>query len=311
MGEQMFVTMTDAPGNRLRRLLSLAAALVLLAAGSIALPQIARAAQIDDAITSLKITTWDGQQVDDPLAPYAQVTLEAEWAVPDDSRPGDTFTLVYPEELNYFGRVQGTLDNADGETVATYVVDDDTRTVTFTLTDFVREHPTNIRGSFDMTMNLSGSIDYESGDPVSIEFEGSVSPDVPPIELPVRPGSGERPQTYKSSWFQSQYSGVGSRIVNVIRMTNGFEGTVTVTDTPEYGSELVCEGFEPEVRASSDINALNELHPDFMRPVAVESFECTPERATYTFTAEPDLYYDVPFLTETTVPVSELDGRVY
>lgn len=124
-----------APSSRLRSLVLLGAAGALsLGAFGIAAP--ANAEVIPDAITS--VTTSGEFKVGQSFH------LSADWKVPDDSQPGDSFSLELPPELQ---PVQRTFDlrDADGEVVATAVAKDGH--VEVTLTDYVLAHPKNVQGS--------------------------------------------------------------------------------------------------------------------------------------------------------------------
>src|SRR5262245_17932573 len=81
--------------RRAWRALAAVAALLGLAALALLQTTAARAAVIASAITSISTSSSHTAQGD-------QVDFDCTWAVPDDSRPGDTFTLQLPPELRWF-----------------------------------------------------------------------------------------------------------------------------------------------------------------------------------------------------------------
>ncbi len=136
--------------DHLKRSMALMAALSvgavsLASAGAIVRPQSATAATIDGAITSFPATT--------AMGPNGSVTeLKFTWAVPDHSQPGDTFTLVLPDGLESADivpitlkeQVAGAPKGGGGRAIATGTWHD--KTATFTLTDYVTDHPLNVHG---------------------------------------------------------------------------------------------------------------------------------------------------------------------
>lgn len=128
-------TLGTAPSSRLRSLLLLGAA-GALSLGTLSLAAPADAAEIDNAFTDVETTGT--------IAVGQTFQLTANWKVPDNSQPGDTFSLQLPDELEPVQK-DFELRDAAGDVVATAKADGGV--VTVTLTDYVLAHPKNIQGT--------------------------------------------------------------------------------------------------------------------------------------------------------------------
>ncbi|MDO4917479.1 MAG: Ig-like domain-containing protein, partial [Rothia sp. (in: high G+C Gram-positive bacteria)] len=122
----------------------------------------ANADQISNAITN--VTTTGDAIVGD------NVVLHANWAVPDYSKAGDTFTLELPTELVPLAKNFPLTDEA-GNVVANAVVQDGL--VTVTLSDFVTTHPINVHG--DLTFSVRISSQAVPGKPITLNWGGTAT----------------------------------------------------------------------------------------------------------------------------------------
>ncbi len=132
-------------------------ALTLGGLGLVSVP--AQAEEIDGAITSL--TTAGEAVAGEPF------TVNAEWSVPDYSQPGDTFTLQLPEQLVALTRAF-EVKSDDGQTVANVTVENGL--VTATLTDYVTQHPINIKGTLSFSARAANNV--ATTEPETIEWQG-------------------------------------------------------------------------------------------------------------------------------------------
>lgn len=96
------------------------------------------AATVPSAITAVHVDTSTASSGE-------RIQVDVEWAVPDRSQQGDTFTLQLPPEMSPIS-TSFTLADTDGRVVATAHVSAD-GLATFTLTDFVTDHPFDVHGS--------------------------------------------------------------------------------------------------------------------------------------------------------------------
>lgn len=297
-----------------RRLLALVAAMLVATVGVFALGARADAAPIDGAITNLTITNRDGTPVTGPVTPYQALRLNGTWSVPDNSPAGSTFTLTYPDTLTYDGGSLTTpLKNAAGDIIATATVDLSTHTVTFTLDDYVTQHPRGITGGFTMEAGTNGNIDYTLGDPVELEFTGSVTPNPSVITIEVAPRT-ERPNDGKATWFTAGYHGVGSEMQSVVALSKGHSGEVTIVDHPGQAMILTCDRA-PEVFAAATLQDDGDIpHTQALVEGVDYTYTCDTASNTATYViaqADPDLYYDVSFFSTTNVPVANLNSGRY
>lgn len=129
----------------------------------------ARAEVIPGAITSM--TTTGEVRIGSTFR------VQATWAVPDYSQPGDTFTLGLPNGLRYLD-TGFDLKNENGDLVATAVVVQGE--IVVTLTDFVADHPLNVRGRLDVSVYVSE--DAVAGEPLRISWGDDMVTVVPLTE---------------------------------------------------------------------------------------------------------------------------------
>ncbi len=122
----------------------------------------ALAASLSGAFTTINVTAASGSG---PIYPWEQVRVTADWAVPDRTPAGTTFSLAWPtSQLN---GVSGsmTLRNTAGVAVATCTLS--TASLDCALTSFVTTHPYTIKGSVWFTLT---QVDIPENSSVSIPF---------------------------------------------------------------------------------------------------------------------------------------------
>jgi hypothetical protein len=253
----------------------LAVVMALMGMGLSASP--ANAAQIQDPEITLSTRSVVTEQWD-------QVDLTCTWSVPDNSRPGDTFTLQLPPELRWFGAATFDLNTPDGQTVATAAAND-AGLVVFTLTDFVALHPLNLGGTCSFATQYSA--DPASGETEELSFVFGdtvlrVPVDIEPCTedcLPDVPTAAG-----KSMWWADPAQ---SELQSVLYMPPMEAGTndVVVTDVPAAGMVIDCSRVTPRVgkvrgEASNIVEPFdNEQYP--------ASIECTPQSLTVSWTGLP------------------------
>lgn len=183
---------------------------VLLAAiGGLHLARPAAATEVDAIRTVTISDPTDEVRVDSVL------TIDATWAVPDSTSPGDTFTLVLPSN----GAVQayvGSFDlrNTDGALVGTCVAT--AGTVTCTLSDFVATHD-NVHGTLSFTAKAVAATTtdlllFTTGSGTSIEVTvpggpiGERQTGTPPTEpFKYSFGGAVSGQIYWGAWIPGEY----------------------------------------------------------------------------------------------------------
>lgn len=227
-----------------RLIAALVAGLLVLLAGALT-GTAARAAELPGAITSV---TTDKQSYG-----YSErLQLDFEWAVPDDSRPGDTFQLPLPEELAAVSLARFQLNAPDGTPVAEAVWDG--RTVVFTLTGYVASHDA-VSGSGHLTVQWDHSTVTEDGGPVTLRFGASVTTVTiapKPEPTPCTSNCGPAPVRTErgiwkgSSWADGAYEGTRDEkdninwLIEVPGNQAGYDGPVDVVDAIGAGSIIDC-----------------------------------------------------------------------
>ncbi|MDN4596860.1 SdrD B-like domain-containing protein [Leifsonia virtsii] len=237
-----------------RPIAALVAALLILA-GVLAGTTAARAAEIPGAVTS--VTT------DKSSYGYSErLRLAFTWAVPDGSRPGDTFQLALPDELAAVSLARFPLTAPDGTTVADAVWNG--KTVVFTLTDYVASHDA-VSGSGYLTVQWDHSVVTETGGPVILRFGTSVStvtiaPKPQPTPCTTNCGPApvrtERGLWKGASWADGAYEGTRDPkdninwTVEVPGDQTGLGGPVDVVDALGAGSVVDCASIRITTRNS-------------------------------------------------------------
>jgi hypothetical protein len=215
------------------------------------LPSPASAATISGAITSVSTTAGKVGQ-------WSDVQFTGGWAVPDGSRPGDTFTLQLPSQLAWLGSDTFNLTDSAGNVVATAKVDAD-GSVVFTLTDYVGTHQSDVRGQF--TFNTQYTATESAAGPQTLTFDVGGQTIKVPITLsgppaPCTSGCNDTtPLIYTSPfkwmwWTDHTDSKTKSQLgANV---GSAQHNDVTVSDTPNAGLALDCSTVAYHVGLTMD-----------------------------------------------------------
>ncbi|RDV44978.1 hypothetical protein DOE76_09605 [Leifsonia sp. ku-ls] len=257
------------------RLIAALVAAALVLAGVLTGAGAARAAEIPGAITS--VTT------DKTSYGYSErLKLTFAWAVPDGSRPGDTFRLALPDELAAVSLARFQLNAPDGTTVADAVWDG--KTVVFTLTDYVASHDA-VSGSGYLTVQWDHHTVTETGGPVVLRFGASITtvtiapkPDPTPCTTNCGPAPvrTERGLWKGASWADGAYEGTRDPkgnirwVVEVPGNQTGLGGPVDVVDTIGAGSVIDCSGLRITTR-----NSLAGGTPSSPLPAGRYTLDCT------------------------------------
>ncbi|WFR84309.1 Ig-like domain-containing protein [Arthrobacter sp. Y-9] len=240
--------------------------------------QAAQAAVIPNAITSISTDSTVGGQ-------GSQVDFTCQWAVPDGSQPGDTFTLQLPSQLRWFGQADFTLKNPAGQTVATAHASD-SGLVIFTLSDFVASHPQNVQG----TCNFSTLYTQvpPSGGSTQLDFQvGSTAIRVPvSVDDPCQQDCAPKPPVSPEKdmwWIDSAQTELSSTFH--LPATTLASSDVTITDTPGPGTKIDCSRIVARVGTTLDQDG-NIATPgdDETYPAAIT---CTPSLLAATWTGLP------------------------
>jgi len=253
----------------------MAVAMAVLGLGLSALP--ANAQEIQDA----QITLSTGSVVTEQ---WDQVDLTCEWSVPDNSQPGDTFTLQLPPELRWFGTASFNLNTPEGRTVATAAAND-SGLVVFTLTDYVASHPLNVGGTCSFSTQYS--VDPANGGTQELTFVFGNS--VVRVPVNVEPCTEDClpdvPTTAgKSMWWADPAQSELQSIIYMPPMVSE-SNDVVVTDLPAAGMVIDCSRVTPRVGKVRGPGG-NIIAPfdDEQFPATVE---CTPQSLTVTWKALP------------------------
>ncbi len=231
---------------------------------------------ISGGITGIQTTASHTSQ-------YDQVDFTCQWAVPDGSAPGDTFTLRLPDQLRWSGATQFSLKAPDGQVVARAQVSTG-GLVTFTLSDYVTTHPTDVHGTCAFTTQLVATT---TGGQEDLEFQ--VGADIIRVPLQTGPPCSERcgpdrTQASKAMWWTD---GAQDRTQTVVAGpgTTAATTTVVLTDTPDPGLALDCSSVRARIGRTLDaVSTIVDPTDDAAHPAEVH---CTPLQATARWTGVP------------------------
>ncbi|MCD4852219.1 Ig-like domain-containing protein, partial [Arthrobacter sp. AK01] len=254
----------------------LAAVMAVLGLSMSALP--AHAAELADAEITLSTESVVSSQWD-------QVDLTCAWSVPDNSQPGDTFSIQLPSELRWFGASSFDLDNSAGDTVATAVAND-AGLVVFTLTDFVGTHPLDVGGTCSFTTQYSAK--PANGETQELTFTVGSSVVRVPVVIEPCPSDcvpGMPTSVGKSMWWSDPGQTELESVFSMPPMSSE-TNDVVITDTPASGMEIDCSRVTPRVGQNMG-NAGNIVTPydDDEYPASIE---CSPHELTVTWTGLPE-----------------------
>ncbi|BCW61756.1 Ig-like domain-containing protein [Arthrobacter sp. StoSoilB22] len=253
----------------------LAAVMAILGLGLSALPASA------EEIPGAEITLSTGSTV---TGQWDQVDLSCTWSVPDNSQPGDTFTLQLPPELRWFGAATFDLNTPDGQTVATAAANDAGRVV-FTLTDFVALHPLNVGGTCSFATQYSVAPATGETKELSFVFGDSVVRVPVKIEPCTENCLPDAPTTAgKSMWWADSSQ---TELQSVLYMPPMVSATndVVVTDVPAAGMVIDCSRVTPRVgKVRGEAGNIVEPFDNEQYPASIE---CTPQSLTVSWTGLP------------------------
>ncbi|MEO3940242.1 Ig-like domain-containing protein [Paenarthrobacter nicotinovorans] len=273
----------------------LAVVMAVLGLGMSALP--ANAAELTDAEITLTTESVVSSQWD-------QVDLTCEWSVPDNSQPGDTFSLQLPTQLRWFGVTSFDLQNPDGETVATATAND-SGLVVFTLTDFVAEQPLNVGG----TCSFSTQYSVDPGDGGVEELSFTVGSSVLRVPVVVQPctsdcGPSVPTEAGKAMWWVDPAQTVLESVFYMPPMS-AKTNDVVVIDTPSAGMEIDCSQVTPRVgRVLNDDGNITEPYANEKYPATLD---CTPQKLTASWTGLPEgLHVELYVVTRVTDPALDV-----
>lgn len=260
----------------LARTLTVIAALTIALGAAVMAALPGQASVIAGAITSITTSATQVQQ-------YDRVDLDCTWAVPDGSKPGDTFTMQLPSELRWYGSSTFPLKAPDGQTVAIAQAASN-GLVTFTLTSYVLTHSVNVHGtcmfSTQYAVATTGQnviLDFTVGAQViSVEI-GTGAPctqNCPPAHI----------SAYKNMWWtDGTQQSAKSRIE--APPTTADISTVTLTDTPGPGMAIDCTSVVPAIGKTLGADGLVVQPGDAaLHPAQVV---CTPTSLSVTWTGLP------------------------
>jgi uncharacterized repeat protein (TIGR01451 family) len=128
----------------------------------------AQAASVNGAFSGIVVTSTSGTG---PIHPWDEVKVTADWAVPDHSAAGTTFSLSWPvAQLSGLGGTMTLKNPADGGSVATCVLG--TASLDCTLLSYVTSHPLNIKGSVWFTLTQVNAI---SNTTITVPFKAGTT----------------------------------------------------------------------------------------------------------------------------------------
>lgn len=270
----------------------MAGALALGTLSGAALPT-AQAAEITGITPTITVVT---SEVDY----WSAFSVDIAFDVPPTARGGDTFTLRLADEL----RMMGTpvdLRTSTGALVATATADGPV--LTYTFTDFVNTHA-NVRTRLNFWVELERSR-VARGETVSVDvLVNQVRFDGPDVTTEPDPGTAPELNSI-DKWMVWDDVTTQDRLMWGIELRPRTEDvtTVTITDTPGAGANLLCpaEGGYVRLAVGPDRRAFTEAN--LVEPTSVV---CTDDRLTVTLTGSPAVragnYIEVGGLLEVDTP---------
>lgn len=239
----------------MRRTLAALSVCGIAAFGAVELAASASADEIPGAITTLK-SSGD-------VTVGRVFRLDATWAVPDNSKAGDTFELALPSQLSALTRDFDLLNDA-GDTVATGHAEGGK--VTVTLGDFVTTHPLNVHGNLHVDVRVAPGTPADT--PVDISYGDGKTLEVTPKGV----GRPARSSSTKYGWPTSK--GENGWTIEV----PGTKTNTVVEDTPSDQS-IDCSSVQLLLGTKAD----GAGYPTSFSPVPITGAiteECTPTSLT-------------------------------
>ena len=183
----------------------------------------AAAAELDDAISNITVSNSQGTT---PIGRYQSLTVTADWAVPDNSAPGDTFSMTLPPELEGLTDTF-ELPDVDDESFGTCTVS--ATVVNCTLSDLVTSRPIGVGGTLFFSGRFTDQID--EGQVNDLVFDTGTTTETVPVDVGQRVGYGGNGFTKSGA---QQPDGSIIWFVTLPQGPTGLEQTLTnvvVTDT--------------------------------------------------------------------------------
>ncbi|WEV58174.1 Cna B-type domain-containing protein [Ligilactobacillus acidipiscis] len=127
---------------------------------------------VNDVVTDAKLTTSSGESVD-KVNQYTDMRLNVDFSLPNNTvNEGDTTTIGIPDELKLVEDSDFALKDSNGNTVANAHVDQKSKKITVTYTDFVENH-SNVSGSLHVEVMVDTSVVKENKNiPINIDVNG-------------------------------------------------------------------------------------------------------------------------------------------
>ena len=100
----------------------------------------AQAAELNDVITEMHLTTNSGEQLTNGVDIWQTFRVYAKFALPDNqAHEGDTTVIHLPNEFTFGNSSAIELKDENGALVANGVLDSNAKTITLTYTDYVEQ----------------------------------------------------------------------------------------------------------------------------------------------------------------------------
>lgn len=231
----------------------------------------ASAAEINDAVTDVRVTTSDATI-------FADVNFEVDWTVPNGSSGGDFFTLELPAALDVPDSLTFDLADPAGAVIAVATVSNGL--ITFTLTDAVNGQ-NNISGTAFITAGINQDAVAEGAvtDLTFVTAGGTFDQDLEIVEFVPDESAGKfvRLLDEPTENGNGVISGITTRLLTI----DDVGATVTIIDTPGPGLALDCTTISGSRRDFPAGDSVGE--------VAAASETCEPTSATITFEVTPEM----------------------
>ena len=233
----------------------------------------ASAAEINDAITDVRVTTDDANL-------FGDVTFEVDWTVPNGSAGGDFFSLDLPPELDAPDTLTFDLADPAGQVIAVATVN--AGVITFTLTDAVNGQ-NNISGTAFITTGLNQDAvqDGAAQDITFVTATGTITQELVIAEFVPNPDALKfvRLLDAPNEDGNQVISGIETRLLTA----DDVGATVTIVDTPGAGIELDCAVTVVTIREFPSGDSLATVDP------AAVTETCIPTSSTVSFEVTPDM----------------------
>ncbi|WP_128836285.1 Ig-like domain-containing protein, partial [Streptococcus sp. DD11] len=129
----------------------------------------AQAAEFDNVITKMDIKNSSGTDLTQGIDIWEAFRINAQFVLPDNQlHAGDTTTVSLPTELAFSNSSNIELKDEDGQVVANGVLDNASKTITLTYTDYV-EQKSGVRGEFFFYVRIDHEVVTEEKDiPITV-----------------------------------------------------------------------------------------------------------------------------------------------